>query len=125
MHQLDAGDRSTTAPSPQKDDKTTSMRHIAVYVRILTAANTSAAIVAISATPSITTSFVSVLRCSSGNIVRKCTPISAPPKTLAKAMQATSIELRVYLPRAVLGFTSFDSSFAFEANPICLNSARS
>jgi hypothetical protein len=28
---------STMAPSRQKDDKTTSMRHIAVYVRILTA----------------------------------------------------------------------------------------
>jgi hypothetical protein len=33
-------DASTTAPSRQKDDKTTSMRHIAVYLRILTAANT-------------------------------------------------------------------------------------
>jgi hypothetical protein len=30
---------STTAPSRQKDDNTTSMRQIAVYVRILTAAN--------------------------------------------------------------------------------------
>ena len=31
---------STTAPSRQKDDKTTTMRHIAVDLRILTAANT-------------------------------------------------------------------------------------
>src|SRR6516162_9561457 len=61
---------------------------------------TNAAIVAISAIPSFTTSFVSVLRCSSGNTVRKSRPISAPPKTHAKAMQPTAIGLRIYLPPA-------------------------
>ena len=61
-------------------------------------AENSAAIVAIGAIPSFTTSFVSVLRCSSGNTVRKSRPNSAPPKTHAKAMQAIAIELKIYLP---------------------------
>ena len=59
---------------------------------------TSAAIVAISAIPSFTTSFVSALRCSSGNMLRTDRPSTAPPKTHANAMQPIAIELRTYPP---------------------------
>ena len=82
---------------------------------------------------------VSVLRCSSGNLARKNTPISAPPKTHAKAMQPTAIELRIYLPPAAQGslhstchshlrlilvsVQNGERSRGF--HPICSNSARS
>jgi hypothetical protein len=57
-----------------------------LFAEAISRLRTSAAIVAINAIPSFTTSFVSVLRCSSGYTERKNRPISAPPKTHAKAM---------------------------------------
>ena len=75
---------------------------------------TSAAIVAISAIPSFTTSFVSVLRCSSGKRERKSRAASAPPKTHAKVMPPTTREFRIYLLLVVI--CSFDLSFTSQFN---------
>ena len=59
--------------------------------------STSAAMVAISAIPSFTTSCVSELRCFSGTSVRKNIPSSAPVKTHPNTMHATASELTIYL----------------------------
>jgi len=40
-------------------------------------------------------------------------------------MQATAIELRIYLPLAAQDFPSFDPSLAFEADPLLQNGERS
>jgi len=78
-----------------------------LFAEAISRPRTSAAIVAIRAIPSFTTSFVSVLRCSSGNTVRKSSPSSAPPKTHAKTMKPIAIALRYYLPLAARYFIRF------------------
>src|SRR5215471_1452476 len=62
--------------------------------------STSAAMVAIKAIPSLTTSCVSELRCFLGTIARKNMPSSAPVKTHPNTMHAIATELSIY-PQAV------------------------
>src|SRR5215471_1797676 len=59
--------------------------------------STKAAMVAIKAIPSLTTSCVSELRCFSGTSARKNMPSSAPVKTHPNTMLAMAIELSIYL----------------------------
>lgn len=59
---------------------------------------TSAAIVAIKPTPSLTASFDSALSSSSGKTPRRAFPTSAPPKTTTKVIMLRAKELIFYWP---------------------------
>src|SRR5262249_52831203 len=76
-----------------------------LFAEAISRLRTSAAIVAISAIPTFTTSFVSVLRCSPGNMARNSRPANAPANTHAKAMPPIAIELRTYLQLAARRLT--------------------